>query len=267
MIRLVATDLDGTLLKPDGSLPDGLFSTVSALAANGVLFCAASGRQLSSLESLFSPVLRETILLAENGAVVKYRGKVLFRDPMPVSEAERALSVLRARSDSDSLLCTERCAYYERGGEPFETLVRAAYLTAEREDFSSALLRGEPVCKIAVCARDNPETVREDLSEALPGLRVILSGGNWMDISLPGTDKGTALRKIMEFFRIPETECAAFGDQMNDLEMLRASRHPFVPRSAYPSLKEALGKTGPFTETDDVHAEMRKFLPAPEKKE
>lgn len=260
MIRLVASDLDGTLLDARGRLPDGFFATVSALSERGILFCAASGRQLGSLESLFAPVLNETVLLAENGAVVKYRENVLFRDPMPVPDAARALNFLRSLSSADSLLCTERCAYYERDTESFLRQVRASYLTAEKENFHTALRRGEPVCKIAVCARENPESVCALLKGHLPDFRIILSGGNWMDISRGDTGKGTALKRILEFFGIPAAECAAFGDQMNDYGMLRESGHPFVPADGYPPLKEALGKVRSFTETRDVHAEIRGFL-------
>lgn len=43
MIRLIATDLDGTLLEPDGTLPDGTYETVEELTRRGVLFTACSG--------------------------------------------------------------------------------------------------------------------------------------------------------------------------------------------------------------------------------
>ena len=66
MIKLVASDLDGTLLDPAGNLPDGVFDVIEDLHARGVLFCAASGRQLTALTSMFAPVADKILFMAEN---------------------------------------------------------------------------------------------------------------------------------------------------------------------------------------------------------
>ena len=71
MIRLVASDLDGTLLYPDGNLPEGIFDTIEALHAKGVLFVAASGRQHGNLRRLFAPVKDKIAFIAENGAIAQ----------------------------------------------------------------------------------------------------------------------------------------------------------------------------------------------------
>ena len=71
MKRLIASDIDGTLLK-DGqqTLDDIFFDLISTLHAQGVLFVAASGRQLASLKMLFEPVADDIVFIAENGAYV-----------------------------------------------------------------------------------------------------------------------------------------------------------------------------------------------------
>ena len=73
MIKLIATDLDGTLLNREKKLPDDIFDVIDALDKKGILFAAASGRQMASLERLFAPVREKMIFIAENGAYVKYK--------------------------------------------------------------------------------------------------------------------------------------------------------------------------------------------------
>ena len=75
MIRLVACDLDGTLLYPDGQLPAGIFDVIRRLREKGVRFAAASGRQYDNLYRLFAPEAEHMDFLCENGAVIVAGGK------------------------------------------------------------------------------------------------------------------------------------------------------------------------------------------------
>ena len=71
MIRLVASDIDGTLLPYGGTaIPEEIFAEIDRLAGKGILFCPASGRQYTSLRRLFAPVADRVPFLCENGAVV-----------------------------------------------------------------------------------------------------------------------------------------------------------------------------------------------------
>ena len=71
MIRLIASDIDGTLL-PYGehTIPDKVFEEIHRLERKGILFCPASGRQYTSMRRLFAPVADKIPFLCENGAVV-----------------------------------------------------------------------------------------------------------------------------------------------------------------------------------------------------
>lgn len=70
MIRLIATDLDGTLLQKDGTLPEGTFEVVDELKRLGIRFAASSGRQYGNLRRLFGPVAADMAFVCENGRTV-----------------------------------------------------------------------------------------------------------------------------------------------------------------------------------------------------
>ena len=257
MIRLVASDLDGTLLDPAGNLPDGVFDAILQLHARGVLFCAASGRQLYALRQMFAPVADKILIMAENGALVAQGEELLYARPVAEEHVLRALDAVRPLQGAHALVCTPRCAYYEEEAEPFLQYVRASYLCNAKEELRVAARR-EQVCKVAVYDGLGPENSgMKVLPRALPQLRVIQSGGNWLDISAPDAHKGNAIRFILDRFHIRAEECAAFGDHMNDYEMLLACGHPYVTENAFGPLKRKIGKVIPSNERAGVLSSLR----------
>lgn len=243
MIKLIASDLDGTLLDPDGNLPQGTFRTIEKLYHNGILFCAASGRQLTALERMFEPVADKILLMAENGAIVAYQGDILCCNTIAASDVLRAINAIGKIGGAHALLCTPECAYYRDTAQPFLDLVRASYISNEQADLVT-IAREKRVCKIAVYDDLGPDSnSMQRLPKELPELRVIQSGGNWLDISEKDSNKGCAMRFIREKLGLQPEECAAFGDHMNDYEMLLECGYPYVTGNAYPPLKKLVGKT------------------------
>lgn len=88
-IRLVCSDLDGTLLQYGKKELEGeIFDQIRALHDRGILFCPASGRQYTSLRKLFAPVADCCIFLCENGGVIYKDELCIAKNPMPRALAE-----------------------------------------------------------------------------------------------------------------------------------------------------------------------------------
>ena len=237
MIRLIAADLDGTLLDPAGNLPARTFSIIRKLRENGILFCAASGRPISGLRKLFGPVADSIVYIAENGAIVAEGGRILRCRTIGKENMRRALSAVAKVRNAHPLLCTPECAYYAQDAQPFLQYVRASYYSNAQADLDRIAKEGR-VCKIALYDEEGPENNGMKILPALlPGMRVIQSGGNWLDISEPDANKGDAMRAVRELLSLSRDECMAFGDHMNDCELLEACAHAYVPANAYPALK------------------------------
>ena len=83
MIRLIASDLDGTLLNSQRQLPKDFFSVIDRLNQLGVLFIAASGRSYPTLRRDFAPHSDELCFISDNGARIAEHGKILQKDPIP----------------------------------------------------------------------------------------------------------------------------------------------------------------------------------------
>lgn len=261
MIKLIATDLDGTLLDGDRRLPEEIFPLIEALHAQGILFAPASGRQYANLASLFAPVRDKVLFICENGALVKYRGETLRLTPIRDDLLKGALDEIRALPHLRPMLCGTNCAYIESDEEPFRTLSFESYTRCAQVENLDTVIGREEICKIAVYdGLGAAENCIKVLPPRLPALRTILSGAVWCDVSTPEANKGEAIHFIQTTFSLRREECAAFGDHMNDYEMLTACGNAFVPENAYPPLKELIGRTIPANTQGGVITAIKKIL-------
>ena len=261
MIKFIASDLDGTLLDDEKRLPEEIFGLIEQLDKRGILFAPASGRQYANLEKLFEPVKDKVLFLCENGALVKYRGETLFLDPIDDDFLKDALDEIRALPDLYPMLCGEKSAYIENSEMPFFQYAMLSYTNCEKVDDLDDVIGKEPVCKIAVydaiAAADHCIKV---LPQRLPKLRTIISGYDWCDVSSTTANKGRAIRFIQEKFGFKKDECIAFGDHMNDYEMLLECGHAYVPENAYPPLKRLIRATIPPNGEGGVLTKLKEII-------
>ena len=98
------------------------------------------------------------------------------------------------------------------------------------------------------------------LAPKLPDLRVMASGYDWLDVSTAGANKGNALKELLKELGAKKEECVAFGDHMNDLEMLEACGRPFVVANAFAGLKEKFKDEVPSNADFGVIKKLEEFL-------
>ena len=138
MKRLIASDIDGTLLK-DGqqTLDDIFFDLISTLHAQGVLFVAASGRQLASLKMLFEPVADDIVFIAENGAYVSYKDEIIYESSMNKSLVHGIVKYIMSNDRYEPIISTKDTVYltqnfydnFRKGNE------KILYTTTVTDDF------------------------------------------------------------------------------------------------------------------------------------
>ena len=246
MIKLIACDLDGTLLPPTKIMPEETFGLIEKFAASGGVFAPASGRQLPNLKKLFAPVLDKIAIIAENGGLVYYKGEIIFSDPTPADGILRALDIIRKVDGLYPLLSCTDCAYYEDDFPPFVEILKKSYSSEKKVDDLDEIAKTQVALKIsvwdAIPAAQHGGVI---LPPMISGLRTMISGYDWVDVSRQGANKGNALNALMNHLKLRKEQCAAFGDHMNDYEMLAASGSPFVTANAYPPLKEKIGEIIP----------------------
>ena len=228
MIKLIAADMDGTLLDSQKRLPPELPALLAELKVAGIRFAAASGRQYYTLEAQLAPCGGEILYLAENGTMVFSGGTPIFLDPIAEEDWKAAVRLLRGIPGACPVLCCPDTAYFEDGDPEFLENAGMYYLRRRRVD--DLLAVKAQVCKIAVYDLRGAEhnsfaAVRGRLG---PRLKATLSGEKWIDL-MGGSNKGTALAALQQRLSILPEETMAFGDYLKDrcfYSCAMANAHP-----------------------------------------
>lgn len=235
-IKLIAADMDGTFLDGHGAYDSARFDLVlTQLEQHNIRFVAASGRQLLALEAMFADFTDRMIFVAENGGIVKQGQTVLFEEQMPFDKVLEIAAFVR-QSDyilSDAVLLSGANGSYilETASDYYKTKIARYYENIQIvSDFSEV---SDDILKLTV--NFSPERVLEGeawLNAQVTGVRGVTTGFESVDIMPTGITKATGLAHLAEKFDITPSEMLAFGDNLNDFEMLTYAGHAIAPENA-----------------------------------
>lgn len=235
-IRLIASDVDGTMLPRGGSISEALRDAIRRCRARNIPFIIASGRWVGAM----TDVIRQSgtqgmpTIVANGAAVIGGDGVPLREWLMDDADTRRVYDILRNFDvqingyKRSALFCVNTAALKRRstmiasyiGGEGFRLV------TDDREAFEAEALHD--AYKLEALS-ENPAVIAA-VQEALRdvGLTVTHSSARNVEIMAPGVNKGSAVRWLAESLGVPVSCCMAFGDSMNDLDMLNAVGWPVV---------------------------------------
>lgn len=241
MIKLIASDLDGTLLQNGAQeLTPRAIDLVRRLTEKGIYFVAASGRQYANERRLFAPVRDDISYIAENGSVCIHKGKVISRGVIEDGLAFRILRELKQQTDFEIVVSREDTCLIENNDPAFvDLIVNVMKNTTEIVD-DITQIHG-PILKIAIASmKDGPHVVDKYLKYLQDKfgseIKVVTSGNIWIDFIAPGANKGTALSGLILLLGVKPEECIAFGDQYNDVEMLEMVGTSYAMSNAAPGI-------------------------------
>lgn len=239
MIRLIASDIDGTLLqKGERELSQKLFQQIFRLREKGILFCPASGRQYASLRRLFAPVANLLPFLCENGAVVfgpGSPGKVLGKTVMDRPLAEALCRDIMDLPGCDVLISGINTSYLcPRQTDLVDHM--KFYVGNNVQLVSSPEQVPEDMVKVSAYCPRGAAAIEAEMTERWDGhFNAAIAGAPWLDFTL--ADKGTGLKQLCAALDIALDEVMAFGDNYNDLPMLALAGQPYLMEGAAAELQ------------------------------
>lgn len=242
MIKLIASDIDGTLLQAGQTeLSPRLLSLIGKLHANGVLFCAASGRQYESLRRLFAPVADHIIFSCENGSIVYAQEKVLAKTPLSRADSEQLCAQILAQPGCELLVSGANTSYVVPKSEAYYHHIKNE-LGNNTVCINTLADVTEDVIKISAFT-DKPAADYESVFSPVWNrhLNVAVAGKHWLDFTL--AHKGTALAQIATALCISSHEMLVFGDNFNDIPMFRFAGTSYAMEGAVPEVKAAATHT------------------------
>lgn len=232
MIKLIATDMDGSLLDENKKLPVEFFSVLTKLKEKGIAFVVASGRSYVTLYDNFRPYSDDIDFICDNGAFVVINGGITNID---VIKRDRLHAIIKACGEIKNtrfILCGIKGTYHLKFDGEFNDHIKAYYIN--RVIVDSLFEINDDIFKIAICDLDGPEnnsfpTLQKEFGDEFA---LQISGSVWMDVMNKGVNKGVALEKIQHNLEIPCDETMAFGDFYNDIELLSKAKYSFVMDNA-----------------------------------
>lgn len=258
MIKLVASDLDGTLITSEYNKNDinpKMFDHIRELKKHGIVFAAASGRQYANIRNVFAPLADEIDYVCENGALVVHNGEIVFKDVIDRKEGEDLISRILSFDKAEFLLSgVDTCyisprteAYYDRIANRLKNVTTVINDISEvKEDF----------IKISMYY---PEGISEEIHSyfdklcadgTYTNLTCALGGSQWLDFFHKTVHKGTALKILQDFVPCDKSETMVFGDNENDIGLMRGAEYSYCMVSGNEKTKaEAKFLTSDVTET------------------
>lgn len=263
-VKLVVTDMDGTLLNDQGEVSKQFYSLFEQLKAHNIHFAAASGRQYYSIANKLSPIVDDITIIAENGGIARRGQKELLVTQMHKEKVFELIHLLRTVKDSYIVLCGKKSSYVETTNETFINLFNEYYARYERVEDLTAVEDDEFV-KIAIYHFESSEAfIYPAVKHLEDKLQVKVSGPNWVDISHPNAHKGHALRLLQEKLGYTPEQTMVFGDYNNDLEMLGLATFSYAMENAHPEVKKVANYSTKSNEENGVEYILEQLIDAKE---
>jgi Cof subfamily protein (haloacid dehalogenase superfamily) len=255
-IRLIASDLDGTLLLNGAqTLQPGTCELIRRLNRKGISFLAASGRQYANLQRLFAPVKDEIGYMCENGCLSFFQGEMIHKETMSRELGQEIMRAIWEREGCEILLSGVNTSYLQPKKMSYYYHMRDVVknnVTLVPDIFQVQ----EEYMKISVYEEKGIDGSAGYWKERFGDrLTVVTSGYEWLDMMPKKVNKGLGLKKILEYLGIAPEECMAIGDNYNDMEMLELAGHPVAMKTAVPAVRAVCRE-----ETDTVEHLLERLL-------
>lgn len=240
-IKLVAVDMDGTLLTPTGQFPPGLSRLIARCQRLGVEFVPASGRQHHMLADMFAPFGHDMTFVGDNGGTIIEKGVTKLTAALPADVVTDAIDIVRQLRQNGwrggMEMGSVDTAFIEEDDPDFvsETHIYNASLTSVPDLHQVT----SPINKIGIFDFTNPtEKLVGALTKIGERASIVLAGPHWVDIVPGDSNKGVALRCLQADLGATTAQTVAFGDFENDIEMLQAADLSFAMANAHPHVIE-----------------------------
>lgn len=230
--EIVFFDVDGTLLDSEtGKFPESALTAIHELQSNGHLCCISTGRCYNSLKgSGLCDYIDWDGYVLNNGQIVLLKNETnIYEEVLPKQGVEEVIE--RAKQHNHPLLFTEEKKWMIN--EVANVDVKAAHAFFNEEIPQVGFYQGQDIVSMIVYA---PEGFDYRLYHEIVGIKVIPGLCHYADIISETASKYTGIKKLLEHFKIDDY--IAFGDSMNDVEMLENARIGIVMGQASKEIKE-----------------------------
>ncbi len=262
-IKLVAIDLDGTLLRSNKALSTANAKAIADVTKLGVHVVLASARPPRGVRDIYHRLGLDTLQVNYNGALIHDmpRGKHVYHQPMPVALAKKIVKFAR-RKDPDVVISVEVLDkwYTDHVDDKLPTETSKHF----SPDFVGPLdaFLTIPVTKLMLLA---PPEKLKPIHEAVrtrfgKDIAILISDDYLIQLVDKHVDKASALQRVAEEYGVPQQQVMAIGDAPNDLGMVRWAGLGVAMDNGWELLKKSADTTAPANDDDGVAHALKKYI-------
>lgn len=225
MIKMVATDIDGTILRGDFGFSPAVKECIKDLCARGIKVVLVTGRMHCAAMCLAKELGINTPIVSYQGGMIKENskdGEVYYNKYLAPDYARKI--IVWARENNIHLnLYMDDVLYVEQDNEIIRRYTEARYINFSVSPFDE--LKLEKINKILAIDYDSAARVSgwvEYLTKEYPELYIVTSTPYFCEISHPEAKKSTAVEFLCREWGLKKEEVLTIGDQNNDIELLKA---------------------------------------------
>ena len=269
-IKIIATDMDGTLLDPQGQLDlPRLEKILDQLDQRGIRFVIATGNEVHRMRQLLKYLVERVVLVVANGARIFENDELLQAQTWDDAMVDRALDHFKGRECQDQFVVTGMNGGFVKEGTVFTELDK--FMTPEMieklyqrmnfvDEFDSSLFGG--VLKMSmVVGEERLDSVLQEVNDLFDGrVRAVSSGYGCIDILQDGIHKAWGLVELLKRWNLKPEQIMAFGDSENDIEMLELAGISYAMENAEEAVKRVATKVAPANSQAGVYKVLENWL-------
>ena len=269
-IRVIATDMDGTLLDPKGQLDlPRLEKILDKLDQCDIRFVIATGNEVHRMRQLLGHLAERVVLVVANGARIFENNELIQAQTWDDAMVDRALAHFNGRECQDQFVVTAMNGGFVKEGTVFSELDK--FMTPEMieklyqrmnfvDEFDSSLFGG--VLKMSmVVGEERLDSVLQEINDLFDGhVRAVSSGYGCIDILQDGIHKAWGLVELLKRWNLKSEQIMAFGDSENDIEMLELAGISYAMENAEEAVKRVATKVAPANSQAGVYKVLENWL-------
>ncbi|MDH5107921.1 Cof-type HAD-IIB family hydrolase [Lentilactobacillus kefiri] len=267
MVKVIASDMDGTFLNDQGTFDEDKFQKqLDKLGEKGMHFISASSNQYQHLLGLFKNVKGPISYVCNNGAlVIDERGVIVHEEIIDHLILKKALDWMTSEPSfaGAEIILVCRNGTYCNLPEDSDRFQASKYFYENMQSMTDLRLIFDSIYKIDVTWEEGGVLKRQDeFNHKFSGrLNAISSGMNGLDIMADGTDKLTGVEMLLDAWGLSLDDVAAFGDNGNDFEMVNAAKEGYAMKNSAADLLQKVEKVTDYSNNDDgVQRKIDEYL-------
>ena len=222
MIKLVATDIDGTILAPEGEFTQSVKDCIKRLCDDGIRVVLVTGRMHSATVQVAEELNLSLPLVSYQGGLVVENGKVLYERYLTEELANSVIDWAKKENihlnlySNDCLYSESDCYEVQR----YSKVQRVQYVVKSFDEINK-----DKINKLLAIDYENPDRIarfEKELQEHFKDVYIVKSTPYFLEFSNPEASKRAAVEFLQNYWGLKKEEILTIGDQNNDIALLRA---------------------------------------------